>query len=475
MAPHGGGGGGGGGVDGHSAVTGYFFSDTQGSLWMVEPNVSMHELLPRSPTANVENSILSLAYDAVASKLYFTVNTTIMVLQLSKDGTTALAPPTTVADFAPRGVQSLVVEWPTATQTRATGAAATAYFCLFNNATTSAGGSLVVAPLADPARYTLLVNSTLAVLSGLPFGDALPRLAVDSAARRVYYTQFALGIYSVDIDTPKAPTRVPFNGLGSPLLSLALIPSPKGASDPPFLAFSSLTGYIAAVAVSGGDVKWLSSPCFPTGGCSYHQLWDMKTLPVPPTGSPRPHPGNATRDGAALQALLVAPWLQVTNLDERVATVLSASVRTLTFTPGPDTDGNNYTAVASTALCETWHQGNVGVRTPSSSATPYMHPPRLPRRVSMDPQCSPLQCIARTLLNIIALLFDARVLPACVAVALQITVRPDTCTAFYTKTQYSSIVSSLMNPLEPVSTEYSYHNFRFVPTFAIDAARDRAW
>lgn len=58
---------------------------------------------------------------------------------------------------------------------------------------------------------------------------------------------------------------------------------------------------------------------------------------------------------------------------------------------------------------------------------------------------------------------------------LQIMVRPDQCTAFYTQNGYSSIYSSPMDPIKPVTVDYTYHNFRFASAFTIDTVRDRAW
>jgi hypothetical protein len=140
---------------------------------------------------------------------------------------------------------------------------------------------------------------------------------------------------------------------------------------PPYLVFSTLSGYIAAVAVTGGDVKWISSPCLPQGGCAYRQLWDMKTLPVTTTAlfdsnhtitTAASGTGNTSTTGEPLRPLIVSSWIRVTNLDERVATVMEASVRTFTFTPGP---GGNYTEANDTAVYDTWHKGNAGVRAPT--------------------------------------------------------------------------------------------------------------
>ena len=176
-----------------------FFADTQGSLFMLEPRVAVHELIKRDPSAGVGNSILSLAYDAASAKLYFTVNTTLKVLPLAPDGTKAAGPAETVADFSPSGVENLVVDWKSST----------AYFCLFDGPNRTAG-SLVRAPLSRPKKYDVLVNETLSVLSGKPFGDAMPRFALDLPNQRLYFVIFAVGVSSIDLSDPSAqPERVP--------------------------------------------------------------------------------------------------------------------------------------------------------------------------------------------------------------------------------------------------------------------------
>ena len=63
-----------------------FFADTQGSLYLLEPGEAVHELLPRDPTAGVDTSILSLAYDKHGQQLYYTRNATLNVMKLSADG-----------------------------------------------------------------------------------------------------------------------------------------------------------------------------------------------------------------------------------------------------------------------------------------------------------------------------------------------------------------------------------------------------
>jgi hypothetical protein len=47
------------------------------------------------------------------------------------------------------------------------------------------------------------------VLSALPFGDVLPRIAVDADAKRVYFAYFAVGVSYVDLDKPGRDVRVP--------------------------------------------------------------------------------------------------------------------------------------------------------------------------------------------------------------------------------------------------------------------------
>ena len=47
-------------------------------------------------------------------------------------------------------------------------------------------------------------------------------------------------------------------------------------------------------------------------------------------------------------------------------------------------------------------------------------------------------------------------------------VDPHTCTAYYTQTSHSSIFSTPMDPMLPPTANYTYRNFRFNPSFAID-------
>jgi hypothetical protein len=190
---------------------------------MIVPGVSVHELLPRVAGVGADNAILSLAYDVAAHELYYTVNTTIMAvrgapppspsqysaahaltsvlsntsihtqsgahsitratstltnahphthaqLPLSHDGTKSTGPARVVIDFAPRGVQSLVVEWNGVggVGNAGGGGAPDAFFCLFDNVNRSSG-SLVRAPLASLAKQTILVNQTLPVRTTSPF------------------------------------------------------------------------------------------------------------------------------------------------------------------------------------------------------------------------------------------------------------------------------------------------------------------
>ena len=188
-----------------------FFADTQGSLFLLQPGVAVHELIPRDADATVDRSILSLAYSGSRHRVYYTVNTTLMALPLSPDGTAPVDKPKVLADFAPSGVQNLVVDWKSTT----------AYFCLFDGPNRTAG-SLVRAPLDKPTNYEILINSTLSVLSGRPFGDAMPRYALDLVNNRLYFVIFAVGISSIDLKNASIPpVRVPlrsgFNS-GNPLV-----------------------------------------------------------------------------------------------------------------------------------------------------------------------------------------------------------------------------------------------------------------
>ena len=210
-----------------------FFADTQGSLFLLEPGVAVHELLPRDPVGSVDNSILSLAYDTHGQQLWYTVNTTLMRMTVSADGSKPVGDPKLVADFAPSGVQNLVVDWSKTVG----GSDHTAYFCLFDGPNRTAG-SLVRAPLSDPKSYQVLINASLSVLSGRPFGDAMPRYALDLENQKLYYVIFAIGVSSIDLtDLSARPVRVPLvTGFrrGSPLvaLSIALLPPLGGQGDP---------------------------------------------------------------------------------------------------------------------------------------------------------------------------------------------------------------------------------------------------
>ena len=168
---------------GNSPPTAAFFADTQGSLFLLQPGVAVHELIPRDADATVDRSILSLAYSGSRHRVYYTVNTTLMALALSPDATKPVDQPKVLADFAPSGVQNLVVDWKSTT----------AYFCLFDGPNRTAG-SLVRAPLDEPKNYEILINSTLSTLSGRPFGDALPRYALDLVNERLYFVIFAVGV-----------------------------------------------------------------------------------------------------------------------------------------------------------------------------------------------------------------------------------------------------------------------------------------
>ena len=55
------------------------------------------------------------------------------------------------------------------------------------------------------------------------------------------------------------------------------------------------------------------------------------------------------------------------------------------------------------------------------------------------------------------------------------TVRPDSCTAYFTQGGHSSIFSAPIDALQPVNTSYTYRNFRFNPAFALDTQRDRVF
>ena len=418
-----------------------FFADTQGSLFMLEPRVAVHELIKRDPSAGVDDSILSLAYDAASSKLYFTVNTTLKVLPLAPDGTKAAGPAETVAEFSPSGVQNLVVDWESST----------AYFCLFDGPNRTAG-SLVRAPLSRPKKYDVLVNETLSVLSGKPFGDAMPRFALDLPNQRLYFVIFAVGVSSIDLSDPSArPERVPLRTgfrSGSPLvaLSIALLPAlpAVGGGASPLLAITSLAGNIGVVPVTGGDVVWVSSPCGPGGGCSYRQLWDLKLLPT----STKPLAVGAGRDAPSSDApaySLLASWISVTDLDSNAATIQGASIQVLGLMQ--NSSSGNLTAMNATNLYDTrWHTGHSGLLV----------------------RCLP--CVFFRCVLISVNLSGSEMRRAFGQV------QPQTCTAYFTQTSHSSIFSSPMEPMEPVVANYTYRNFRFNPSFAIDnRARPRAW
>eukprot|EP01046_Picozoa_sp_COSAG06_P014810 COSAG06_NODE_929_length_11465_cov_4.106722_5_plen_1452_part_00 len=332
-----------------------FFADTQGSLYMLQPRVAVHELIPRVPASTVDNAILSLAFDRSQQLLYYTVNTTLMSLTLSADGTKPTGTPKVLADFAPSGVQSLVVDWASPT--------ATAYFCLFDGPNRTAG-SLVRAPLDDPKSYAVLINSTLTVLSGRPFGDAMPRYALDLVNQRLYYVEFAIGISSIDLtDRSARPVRVPLRTgfrSGNPLvaLSLVLLPPPPGDGGTSSLVLTTVAGNIGVVPVSGGDVNWVSSPCFPGGGCSYRQLWDMKLLPA---RSPTP---------SKIAYSLLVSWISVTDLDSSAATVQGASIQQLDIIR--NASSGNLSSINQTNLYDTrWHRGHSGLLVQPHTCTAY--------------------------------------------------------------------------------------------------------
>lgn len=401
----------------HTRHTSAFFADTEGSLFMLEPRVAVHQLIKRDPSAGVDNSILSLAYDEAGAKLYYTVNTTLKVLPLSSDGKKPTGPAEIVADFTPSGVQNLVVDW----------ARSTAYFCLFDGANRTTG-SLVRAPLSTPKQYDVLINQTLSVLSGRPFGDAMPRFALDLDNHRLYYVVFAVGLSSIDLTDPSAqPVRVPLRTnfrSGTPLvaLSVALLPALPvvGGVTTPLLVITSLAGNIGVVPVTGGDVAWISSPCRPGGGCSYRQLWDLKLLPTSTAQHPAVGTGYNNNSISELAATvlysLLASWISVTDLDSNVPTVQGASIQTLDFIQ--NRSSGNLSSINFTNHYDTrWHQGHSGLL-----------------------------------------------------------VQPRTCTAYFTQTSRSSIFSSPMEPMQPVIANYTYRNFRFNPSFAIDnRATPRAW
>lgn len=166
--------------------------------------------------------------------------------------------------------------------------------------------------------------------------------------------------------------------------------------------------------MTGGDVTWVSTPCFVTGGCSYRQLWDLKLLPssranlisasnilslTDPPLAPAPAP--------ALAYSLLASWISVTDLDSSAATVQGASIQVLDLIH--NTSSGNISSLNLTNLYDTrWHQGHTG-----------MH------------------------------------------------VEPSTCTAYYTQRSHSSIMSTPMDPMLPPTANYTYKNFRFNPSFAI--------
>ena len=78
-----------------------------------------------------------------------------MALRLTADGTKSKGSPRVVADFAPRGVQSLVIEWSGVGGVGNAGnGKPDAFFCLFDSVNRSSG-SLVRAPLAALAKQTV--------------------------------------------------------------------------------------------------------------------------------------------------------------------------------------------------------------------------------------------------------------------------------------------------------------------------------
>ena len=238
-----------------------------------------------------------------------------------------------------------------------------AYFCLFNGANRTAG-SLVSAPLSDPTALTVLVDDSLSTLNGAPFGDALPKFALDKQTRKLFFVVFAVGISWIDLDDLSAGSTalLMLGGSSMPvILSLALLPSlpaldGTGAHRNATLMFASLTGNIDVVSSDGGEVTRLSSPCV-FGGCRYRQLWDMKV--VPPTTS-------MLERGVSTVSVLAA-WIRVTNLAGSSATVLTASVYRLEPTAGPD---GNWTAVNATSLYTTDRQGGTGLTVLPNTASP---------------------------------------------------------------------------------------------------------
>ena len=238
-----------------------------------------------------------------------------------------------------------------------------AYFCLFNGANRTAG-SLVSAPLSDPTALTVLVDDSLSTLNGAPFGDALPKFALDKQTRKLFFVVFAVGISWIDLDDLSAGSTalLMLGGSSMPvILSLALLPSlpaldGTGAHRNATLMFASLTGNIDVVSSDGGEVTRLSSPCV-FGGCRYRQLWDMKVVP--------PTPSMLERGVSTVSVL--AAWIRVTNLAGSSATVLTASVYRLEPTAGPD---GNWTAVNATSLYTTDRQGGTGLTVLPNTASP---------------------------------------------------------------------------------------------------------
>ena len=421
-------------VDGAS-----FFADTEGSIMMLEPGVQVHTLVPRTPGTSVEHSVLSLAHRCRKSgeecRLYFTVNTTIRYLPVATDGRSATGPAVTIAQFTPRGVQSLVVDWATDT----------AYFCLFDGANRTSG-SLVSAPLDDPTTPTVLVNQSLSTLNGAPFGDALPRLALDTKARKLFFAVFALGISWIDLDDPGArPQRLPMRdgNRGNPpvYLSLAVLPPPPTAASNVNvtsgtrdgaqpqqqkatlqLIFASIYGDIGVVPSDGGDITWLSRACAPAGGCRYRQLWDMKVV-MPPSTKAAPH----------RKASVLAAWIRVTNLDGSRATVQTASVYRLELAAGPL---GNWTGVVPTSLYTTDRMGGVGLTVLPAHATGTNagEAEAGPSNGNVDPGC----------------------------------------TGYYIQNGYSSIYRAPMAGIKPV-TQFAVPQYQFNSGLALDTQRRRAF
>ena len=326
-------------------------------------------------------------------------------------------PQVTVAEFTPRGVQSLVVDWDTDI----------AYFCLFDGRNRTSG-SLVSAPLDDATTLTVLVNRTLSTLNGAPFGDALPRFALDNKARKLFFVVFALGVSWIDLDDPGGrPHRLLMRngntGGASVYLSLAVLPAATGGNvaggdgvqqqqRSSTLIFSSIYGNIGVVPSDGGDITWLSRACAPSGGCRYRQLWDMKTLKA----------ATPATVGANSTASVLAAWIRVTDLDGSRATVLTASVYQLELAAGPF---GNWTGMTTTSLYTTDRMGGGGLTVLPAGDD----------EVGLD--------------------------------------NPG-CTGFYIQRGYSSIYRAPMAGINPV-TQFAVPQYQFNQGLALDKQRRRAF